>query len=204
MALPVAPWAIPCAPLAFLCRSARRVSGMAPVWSRFFYFSARLKTNHLYFAALSGHCSGSHSAAASPTADTGEFSGMRSPVRPPASATQLEPFFSHGPQVQIPPLRDPSVRSPDARERNARAPTLGGPRLIAWSQQPSSHWHRQHRRCNPILHVRSAPPTTLGGSRLPQVRRAYPQRRRRDSRGRRRGPAPLLRHRRDAPKDKRT
>ena len=139
MALPVAPWAIPCAPLAFLCRSARRVSGMAPVWSRFFYCSARLKTNHFYLTSLSGHCSESHNAAASPTAGAGEFSGMRSPVRPPASATQLEPFFSHGPQVQIPPLRDPSVRSPSERERNARAPTLPGPRLVA-----SSHCHHRH------------------------------------------------------------
>ena len=43
-------------------------------------------------------------------------------------------------------------------------PTLGGPRLIAWSQ-PSSHWqHRQRPRRTPISHVRSAPPTNLGAA----------------------------------------
>ena len=44
-------------------------------------------------------------------------------------------------------------------------PTLGGPRLIAWSQ-PRSHWqHRQHRRRRPILQVHSASPLPLGVAR---------------------------------------
>ena len=55
-------------------------------------------------------------------------------------------------KVLIPPLRDPSVQSSfDFSRKRTCTTTLGGPRLIAWSQ-PSSPWqHRQRPRRTPIL-----------------------------------------------------
>ena len=91
----------------------------------------------------------------------------------------------------------------------ARAPTLGGPRLIAWSQPSSHRQHGQHRRRHPILHVRSVASPSWGESVCRRFDAPIPSavdatlEAALCSWGDE-GPAPARRRRRDAPEDKRT
>ena len=148
-------------------------------------------------------CRVSHRPAASPVAGAGDSGrvrplGWQEPRLNPLPSTTPKTAQKHSSCLSETPLYERTGFC----VKFARAPTLGGPRLIAWSQ-PSSHWqHRQHRRCKTILQ------SVLY---LPKLGAAL--RRRGDapvdatleaalcSWGDK-GPAPPPRHRRDAPKGK--
>ena len=152
-------------------------------------------------------CRVSHRPAASPVAGAGDSGrvrplGWQEPRLNPLPSTTPKTAQKHSSCLSETPLYERTGFC----VKFARAPTLGGPRLIAWSQPSPHRQHRQHRRRKPISHLRSAPPTMLGGA----------LRRRGDapvdatleaalcSWGDKGPPPPPPRHRRDAPQDKRT
>ena len=129
-------------------------------------------------------CRVSHRPAASPVAGAGDSGrvrplGWQEPRLNPLPSTTPKTAQKHSSCLSETPLYERTGFC----VKFARAPTLGGPRLIAWSQPSPHRQHRQHRRRNPIyMSVLHLPPHA-GGSPSPQGRRA----RRRDSRG-----SPLL------------